>query len=190
MSDENQQLEAMLEGLTPQESSRLVLAATKVGIEAQKKFGVAPTMPEVLALSQVKQATLANYEPDISNCLWQLENEAPTVRSHLAAKAVETQTLDAQAASAAGPTVEQLAKLPASVQRYLPTNATFEDISALPPSVRATIGRHLGLAASAPPEAVETVQAAPDAKAAPLAPHAQINAAAAAMDAARKGVQT
>lgn len=204
MSDENNtQLEAMLAELSPTESSRLILAAQKVGIAALEKFGVAVPITEILGLPQVRASTLsAGIDPDISNCMYLLEHESPTVRGMMAASAIKEEATQAVLSAGETPTsltALDISKMPASVRPYLSENMSYERLAELPSSLRLTVARYLpdpvlgGTPVTPKPREATQAQAEP----APtdsqtrnaVPPHRQLNDAAARMDAARAGAK-
>jgi hypothetical protein len=205
MSDENQQLMAMLEGLSPAQATRMMTCTTAIALEAQKRFGVAPAMGDVLSLAQVKATTLEGYEPDIENALYQLRTEAPSMLAALAAKE-EAKAADAAVLEAgetpSGITAEQIEGMPPHLQDYVRPGMSYKALAALPPQLRMTISRSLDLTKEqrnptqlTAAEVRDTTATAPAAEAKDLRTrnavpvYRQINDAAAKMDAARKAAQ-
>jgi hypothetical protein len=141
-------IKGLVEGLSIEQTSRLLDAVTTITTEAYKRYGIVPTLDEVAALGQVKAMTLEGVEGDVSNALFQLSKETPSVVAHIAAASAANVAPVGPASQGGVLTVEDIAALPPYVQQYVHVGMSPEDIAGLNPSIRMTIARAVDLKAS------------------------------------------
>lgn len=135
---------ALLSGLDDQQTNRLLQAVTTITSEAQRRWGVAPTIEECISTAMAKEATYGG-EFDVENALWQISKEAPTVIRAIAAageaEVKETENFkDSGVVSAA-----DLENLPSHLRRWAKEGFTAEDIGEIKSTtIRVGLIRALG----------------------------------------------
>jgi len=85
MSDK---LEALIENLSTKEAARLMAVAHEIGAAARAEFEIEVPLDDIAGLVQVRDSVFHSEEgldaTDISNALYNLQQNCPTVRQHLA----------------------------------------------------------------------------------------------------------
>lgn len=66
-------IDSLMQGLSPEQSARLMRACQSVANEAREQLGISPSLEELLNLATIKAQTLENVELDLSNSLFQLQ---------------------------------------------------------------------------------------------------------------------
>jgi hypothetical protein len=144
---------ALMRELEPAQSARLTAAIAQITSAAVQRFGVSPTLEEVVATAMAKEATYGDGSSfDLENALHQLSEEAVTVVKHLSAsgagdggETVPTGRFSESGAVAA----EDIEALPPHLRGHVREGMTASDIGELNPQLRMTISRALTLDHSA-----------------------------------------
>lgn len=138
-------IESLMEGLSPGQSSRLLAAVTRITTESYKAFGVTPTLGEVAALAQVRAMTLEGVEGDISNALFQLKTEAPSVVAYFSAASAANMTPGARGRFMDTGIISQddIAQLPPAYAQRVRVGMTAADLADIDPGTRMNIGKAL-----------------------------------------------
>ncbi|MDE4303653.1 hypothetical protein PXK30_09450 [Phaeobacter gallaeciensis] len=144
---------ALMRELEPDQSARLTAAIVQITTAAVQRWGVAPTLAEVVATAMAKEATYGDGSSfDLENALHQLSEEAPTVVKHLSASGAADggETVPTGRFSQSGAvSAEDIKDLPAHLRGLVREGMTAADISELNPQIRMTISRALTLDRSA-----------------------------------------
>lgn len=196
---------ALMSGLDPQQSSRLTAAVAQITAASVQRFGIAPTLEEVVATAMVKEATYGDGTSfDMENALFQLSKEAATVVSHLSASADAGQPVQQVGRFADSGVVTQtdIDDMPPHLRAFVKVGMTGEDLTDVPSAMRMSVARALsGSKIDRNPSALvaDEVKDAPKPKTdtdAPnvfprhaVQPHAQLTSAAARMSEARRGAK-
>jgi hypothetical protein len=143
---------ALMRELEPAQSARLTAAIAQITAAAVQRFGVSPTLEEVVATAMAKEATFGDGSSfDLENALHQLSEEAVTVVKHLSESVpnsgapVPTGRFSQSGAVSA----EDIKDLPSHLRGLVREGMTAADIGELNPQIRMTISRALTLDHSA-----------------------------------------
>ncbi len=142
-------IKSLIEGLSHDQTVRLLTSITKITTEATKRYGCTPTLDEVAGLAQVRTMTLEGYSGDIENALFQLKAESPTLIAHL--EASSKSGLDAVAlgegfAKTGIVSAEDITGLPPVLRERVFAGMTAVEISEIKDAgTKAEIGRALSL---------------------------------------------
>jgi hypothetical protein len=138
----SESIEKIIANLSPQQAAQLMSAVASITSAAQARFGVSPSVDEVVATAMAKEAAYGG-EYDVENALFQLSKEAPSVVAHLSG-ATETVATPRYAESGIV-TAEDIAALPQHLRARTFEGATVADINKLDAQTRMSLSRGLAM---------------------------------------------